>query len=337
MLRGWPAAVLGPVLALTLSCSREASQVRDSGLSYLPADAAFAASIDAVRLRQAPLYRNLEAGFGKDRGKWSEVKTFLLHLGIDPDKELRSVLFAYRGVTEAPGGWLVVLRGGFDTGRIEKGLRDPGARMSAEAYGWRTIYNLVQVPEIGDLSLAIVDGAAVALGRAGSLRKVLDVRDGTAPSLASNHEIKRLVLGMGPKAQIWAVLNGREVSRTLQERMQQTPDGVSISAVKNLSSVQTGFFSAFFSEDLVLAMDLETDTEVNARNLADALRGIIAFGKMGAAGKDPEAVKVMEAMRVGSEKSTLQVRMTLAGATVEKLRAKYGETPAASSPPSAAR
>jgi len=317
----WAAAVL------SLSCAGKAPKAPGADLSYLPADTVFVASVDAVALRRAPLYRDLDSRFAKEKGKWVEMKTFLLRLGIDPEKDLESFLLGYRGANERPGEWLAVLRGRFDVGRIEKGLADPGARIAADPYRGKTIYNLVSVPEVGDLSLTVLDATAIAVGRTETLRRVLDVHHRKAPSLASSPDIRRLASGLDPKAQIWAVLDGREVARMMRER-EPGGRGSLDDTVNGLASMRSGRFSAAFSADLALALDLESDTEKNARNLADALRGILAFGKMGFGGKDPDAARAIEAIRVENDRTAVRIRMDLSGASVKSLQSRLGASPA---------
>lgn len=316
----WAAAVL------SLSCSGKAPKAPGADLSYLPSDTVFVVSVDAAGLRRAPLYRDLDSQFAKEKGKWVEVKTFLLHLGIDPEKDLESFLLGYRGGMERPGEWVAVLRGRFDVAKIEKGLEDPGARIAAEPYRGKTIYNLVSVPEVGDLSLTLLDATAVAVGRAETLRRVLDVHSKKAPSLAANTDIRRLASGLDPKAQIWAVLDGREAARMMRER-DPGGHGSLDETVNGLASMRSGRFSAAFSADLALALDLESDTEKNARNLADALRGILAFGKMGIGMKDPDVARAVEAIRVENERTAIRVRMDLSGTSVKSLQARLGESP----------
>lgn len=324
-------------LALLASCAKKEIPPSAPDLTYLPADAIFAGYVDAARVREAALYRKMDTEADANQGKWQEAKEFLNRLGIDSRKDLDSLMFAYRMVPQSEGEWVAILRGRFDTRKIEKRLQEPDARMSTEKLGNKTVYNLVRVPEVGDLSLVIVDATALALGRSGALRKVLDTRGKSKPSLASNREIARLVAGVDARAQIWAVMDGREVSRLLRERMTQTPDRAPGPALKNLSSVKTGRFSVVVTGDLDLALEIESYTEKTARNLADALRGILAFGKMGSEGGDPDASELMEAIRVESNQSSTRVQLTMPGETLKRLQSRLGETPVAPPEPPTAR
>ncbi|HEV8336854.1 MAG TPA: hypothetical protein VGR67_10585, partial [Candidatus Polarisedimenticolia bacterium] len=184
------AALCASILLIVLApaCRRLALRQEAVELSYLPADSLFVASMDVVRLRKAPLYGKLDSESG-------QLKTFLLRLGIDPRKDLDHVTLAFRGSATEPGEWLALLRGRFDRARIEKGLEDPGARMSVDTYRGKKIHSLVSVPDIGELSFAVIDPTAAALGKSKAIQMALDVRDHAVPSLERNETMKKLVAG----------------------------------------------------------------------------------------------------------------------------------------------
>jgi len=306
-------AVLAPV-----SCRRLALREERPDISCLPADSIFVASVDVARLRQAPLYQSLDAEPG-------QLKTFLLRLGTDPDRDLDEVVFAFRSTGVEPGEWLVVLRGRFDRARIEKGMEDPAARMSVEPYRGRNIYNLVRVPEIGDVSLSVVDSTAMVLGKSDAVRKVLDVKGKAAPSLEMNEAMKGLVAGLDRKAQVWAVLDGKELARLVERRRRSLPDAVPESALRNLSAVVSARLSAVVTEDLAVSLEMGSGTEKEAGNLADAVRGILAFAKLGTQGRDPEAAALVETISVAQSGTGVHVRMGLPGDLVRRLRERMRE------------
>ncbi len=308
-------AVLVPV-----SCRRLALLEKRPDISFLPSDSIFVASVDVARLRQAPLYRSLDA-------EPEQLKTFLLRLGIDPERDLDEVVFAFRSAGVDPGEWLVVLRGRFDRDRIEKGMEDPAARMSVEPYRGRNIYSLVRVPEIGDVSFSVADAGLLVLGRSDAVRRVLDVKGKAAPSLEKNEAMKDLVADLDRKAQAWAVLNGRDLARLVERRRKSLPDEVPDSALRNLRAVVGIRLSAVVAEDLAVSLEMDGATEKGAGNLADAVRGILAFAKLGTQGRDPEAAALVETITVARSGAGVQVRMGLPGDLVLRLRDRMREAP----------
>ena len=301
-------ALLALLVALPalLSCGRFALRKQTPDVSCLPSDLIVVVSVDTARLRETSLYRTLDPEPG-------EVKTFLQRLGINPERDLDQMIFAFRGSGPERGEWLAVLRGRFDPARIEKGMEDPAARMSVESYRRWKVYNLVRVPDIGELSFAVVDESAVTLGKSGAIRKVLDVKDKAAPSLETNETMMRLLGGLDRRAQIWAVLDGKELVQLAGQRRQSLSGTVPEPALKNLSSVVDGRLSAIVTENLGVSLEIGSGTEKGARNLADAIRGIVAFAKLGAEGRDPETAAIMEAVSVKDSGKLLRIALDAAG------------------------
>jgi hypothetical protein len=314
--------LLLPGLIALSACRSGAAEPPLPDLSYLPADTSFAAFVDSRRMQEAPIYADLTSGEGPDSERWAEVREFLNHLGVEPEKDLDSVMFAYRAPDGADPEWVVVLRGRFEASRIEEGLAEPGARMSSEEVRGHVIHNLVEVPQVGDLSLVIVDPTAVALGKAGALRKVLEARDRPAESLASNREMRRMVEALDRWAQVRAVLDGRGISRMVAgdagEDTQPPP------MFGGLSSVRSGKFSATLTRDIALVLEVENQSERHAQTLAEALRGLLAIGRMGSERSDPESAGLLDAIQVDTDETAMRVRLHLEGDEVRRLRRKYG-------------
>ncbi len=309
------AVLFGMALALlsSLSCQRLAPRGGAPDVSYLPSDCMVVVAVETARLRQAPLYQKLNPEPG-------QLKTFLLRLGIDPERDLDQVMFAFRAAGTEQGEWLAVLRGRFDRARIEKGMEDPAARMSVESYRRWNVYNLVRVPDIGDLSFAVVDSGASVLGKSEAIRKVLDVRDKSAPSLDSNETARRLLRGLDPASQIWGVLDGKEMTRLAQQRRQALSGTIPEKAIDDLSLVVDARLWAVVTEDLGITLEIGSGTEKGAKTLSDAIRGILAFARMGSAGRDPDAAALVEAISVSEKGNGVQVRLSLSGDAVRKLR-----------------
>jgi hypothetical protein len=322
-------AALAVGLLAWAGCSRhETPTPTPVDLTCLPPDVLFLAGVDTARLREAPLYRLWNDSSLPTGERWLEVRTFLRHIGIDSERELEQVLVAFRHEQE-PGEWFAVLKGRFDVPRIEKGLKDPGARMSTESYRSRTLYNLVEVPEVGEFSVTILDPGTVAFGQTGTLRKVIDARERESPSLESRPAFRDLVNGREASAQVWAVLDGRELSRVVAGRRQVLPPGLGEPALKNLATVATARLSLGVTADLDFRLDLESVGEREGRSLADALRGILGFARLGGGERDPDAEAILEAIQVDGEGTRVRVRLGLTGETVRRLEQRFGPPPSA--------
>ncbi len=318
------AVLLALILAVAapISCRRPAEPEEGPDISCLPADSIIVAFMDMARLREAPLYRSLGV-------EPETIKTFLRRQGADPERDLDEVSFAFRSDGTGSGDWLVVLRGRFDRARIEKGMEDPDARMSVERYRDRNIYHLVRIPDVGDISFAAPDSAVLVLGKSDAVRRVLDVMGKAAPSLETNEMMKDLIARLDRKAQIGAVLDGRELVRLAEERRKILPEAITDSALKNLEAMVSIRLSAVVGKDLAVSLEVGGATEKGAGTLADAVRGILAFARLGTEGRDPDAAALVEAISVDQSGTEVVVRMGLPGDLAMRLREKMRETPPA--------
>jgi hypothetical protein len=296
----------------TLDCRKEAPPRPSLDLSYLPSNALLVAYADTVRLKESSLYRDWEARAPEGKSHLAEAKIFLGRLGIAPDKDLDGVAVAFLA-SPGSGEWVALLRGRFDLEGIKKGLEDPSARMSEESYGHWSVYNLVLVPELGDLSVALVDSTAVALGRSEALRKVLDARDRPKTSLASNAMMKQLIPALEPRAQIWVLLDGQALWRSLGNRQGGLPGGADPQGLGSLSSIVSASLSASLSADISLRLDISGDSPKHAKNLSDALKGILGFARLGQGAKDPEVGRLLDAIQVDGADERIILRADLPG------------------------
>ena len=90
--------------------------------------------------------------------------------------------------------------------------------------------------------------------------------------------------------------------------------------------------SAVVTEDVAVSLEIASGTEKGARNLADAVRGILAFARMGTQGRDPDAAALVETVSVTESGTGVHVRMGLPGDLVKRLRERIREKQPAPGP-----
>jgi hypothetical protein len=321
-------ALMAALAACLAGCHKPAQKPRPGvDLSYLPAEVVFVAYADTVRLKESALYRDWDTRLSGGGERLTEAKTFLRRLGIDPEKDVDGLMLAYRPGPDT-GEWVALLRGRFDLPRMKRGLDDASSRMAAEPHGRWTIYSLALVPEVGDLSVCLVDESAVALGKGEALERILDAREHPAGSLAGKGNLKALIPSLQPSAQIWALLDGRYLSR-LTEAAGQLSGGMTTSALGSLSTIVSATLSVTLDADLSARLDLGSDTEAHARSLSDGLRGILGFAQLGSVAKKKDWQGLVDAIRVDGDGKRVFVRLDLRGDLVKKLQAGMGEQGAA--------
>ncbi len=313
-------------LVLLVGCWKKPAPARPTpDLSYLPGDVFFVAYADTIALKRSPLYRDWDASPSAGSEHFVEAKTFLRRLGIDPEKDVDGVMLACRPHGEG-GEWSALLRGRFDLPKMQKGLEEPTSRMAAEPYGKWTIYSLAVVPEVGDVSLTPVDEGTVALGKAGSLRAILDTRDKGKDSLAGNPLMKKLIPGLPAEAQIWALLDGQAMRRASAGQGSGFSVGPGGIRPGGLDSVVSASLAATLEKDMALDLLIGSDSPLRARSLADTLKGIVGFARLGSGASHPELDKVMDALRVSHEGDQVHVRLKMTAEMVRKLESELERT-----------
>jgi len=310
------------VAAAALACGKGAQTPRPAlDLTYLPSNVFFVAYADTLRLKESSLYRDWDGRAPEGKNHLAEAKIFLGRMGINPDKDLDGVVVAYLATPES-GEWLALLRGRFDIEKIKKGLEDPSARMAQESYGRWSVYNLVLVPDLGDLSVVLVDASTVALGRSETLHKVLDTRDHPEKSLAKSAVMKRLVPALQPTAQIWALLDGQALWRGLSSHPGNVAGGAEVPGLGSLSSIVSANLSASLSADLSLHLEIGSDSPAHAQHLADALKGILGFARLGPGAKEPDMGRLLDAIQVEGAGERIILRADLPGDVAMRLGTK---------------
>lgn len=321
------------VMLLLVGCAKKSAPARPApDLSYLPGDVFFVAYADTIALKRSPLYRDWDSSASSGSEHFVEAKTFLRRLGIDPERDVDGIMLACRPRQDG-GEWSALLRGRFDLPKMQKGLDEPSSRMAAEPYGKWTIYSLAVIPEVGDVSLTPVDAGTIALGKADSLRAILDTRDKGKRSLAGNELMKSLVPGLPAEAQIWALLDGQALRRANIAQSGGFGIGPSGKSSSGLDSVVSASLAATLEKDMALDLKIGSDSPLRARSLADAVKGIVGFAQLGSAGSHPELSKVMDALRVSYEGDQVHVRLRMTAEMVKKLESEMERT---AEPPAAA-
>jgi hypothetical protein len=306
----------------SLSCGKRAETPRPAlDLSYLPSNVLLVAYADTVRLKESPLYRAWDARAPEGKNHLSEVKVFLSRLGIAPDKDLDGVMVAYLA-SAGTGEWLALLRGRFDLERIKKGLEDPSARMSVETYRRWSVYSLVLVPDLGDISVVLVDPSTVALGRSEALHKVLDTRDRKAASLAENALMKGLIPTLDPRGQLWVLVDGQALWRNLGNHQGSLSGSAETPGLGSLTTLVSASLSATLSADISLRLELGSDSPKHAANLSDALKGILGFARLGPGAKEQDLGKLLDAIRVDGTGERIILRADLPGDLATRLGTK---------------
>jgi hypothetical protein len=109
------------------------------------------------------------------------------------------------------------------------------------------------------------------------------------------------------------LLDGQALWRSLGNRQGGLPGGADPQGLGSLSSIVSASLSASLSADISLRLDISGDSPKHAKNLSDALKGILGFARLGQGAKDPEVGRLLDAIQVDGADERIILRADLPG------------------------
>jgi hypothetical protein len=321
VMRQTMAGVAGVILLALIgaSCAREttgAAVVRASALGALPGESVGLFVIEVRSLRKM-------AGFSKwmremattaeKQGPFKEVRERLKL--DDVVNKLERVGLAVVPLPDMGLGYGILVEGSFE----EQALRD---NIGEE------ILTFIEVPGEPDLSATVIEGGNLALGP----RSVLEMIRRNAASGESGIDRNEAMLDMlesvQSTSQVWGAVDchslgdvAREFAGSALFDAAPLPDSSVARALQSLA------FQGRFGKDLEFDLFGEADAEENAALLADTLRGLVAFGRMGA-NQDPggDWASFLEGVDIDQQGSTITLTGSIPEKTLISLAESVGES-----------
>jgi hypothetical protein len=306
-------------------------------LQYVPADAAVVAYAD-VRTVMDSEFRNRfrELAEGKHGHSRNELKE---KTGIDIEQDVDSATACvFAGGQKAQGGY-AVLRGRFDTARLEalalehggsltdyKGHRlvvvtkdhdddddEPGeaevpVEEGAEEGVAKTRHWGVGRNEDHRFALAFVEPGVMVVGSEEAVRRGIDVSEGGSTA-ADNPELMRLIADVRDDSNMWAV--GRADVMTKGK-------GLPGEVASQIPSLKYFTAAGRVNGGVSARLSAEARDEEAAKNLREVVQGFAALARLQAASKH-ELQPILQSLQIGGDGNTVQVSFSLPTAAVEDL------------------
>jgi hypothetical protein len=270
------ASIALAALLMTAAC-REAGEpagVRiDPGLLKLvPADTVVLAGASLDSLRQTPTYRKYFA-----IRPMPGLDDFASRTGVDLRKDISALLYCSNGNNAG----VVLARGRFTPAEVEKYKSYRDARVA----------------------VAFPDASTVVIGPSGGVKAATDARDrgngGIPPAL------RPLVDTVPKSAQVWAVFKGAAI------RLPVAPESNLANINRMVQSLQSGVFSADLESGLHVEARGACTSEAAARQIHDALKGIIGFGRLSTPTDRPDLLKVYDSIAVNQNANKIEVSASI--------------------------
>ncbi len=298
------------LVALAPGCGRRkgaAGIVRASAIGTYPKESVALLVLEVRKVRslggEAPWMKKLAALADEPGGPFQEV---VKRLGADTIERLNRLSVAVVPGDRGRIGYGILAEGAFDADRLRAAL------------GGRDLLTLVEAEGVPDFSVTILPDGSLALGP----RRVLDVMRGNAAARGQGLDGSPALLAplerVRPEAQIWGALDCKSLGRTMRDSG-ATGDlgGLSLPAT-HLDALVSLALRGTLGTSVDLELLGQADTEANARNLADAARGLVALGRIGA-GRDQAKtwLEFLDGIQVDQKGVDLSVRAAIPPATLQ--------------------
>ncbi|MGE3178320.1 MAG: hypothetical protein AB7O32_12710 [Vicinamibacterales bacterium] len=287
-------------------------------MRFVPKDATLVAFANVQEVMTSDLRQKMrDGGLLPGRG----AGTLQGETGINPETDIdRVVLGSVPG--DGPAGpasdGVLLARGRFDAVRIERAMRDRGARVE-EYKGVR----IITAPRRADprpdgrgpggqpaasptLALAFLEPGLIAFGEEGQVRRAVDTGRGGESVLANDQLITRIRPVEGQT--LWAVgrLEGLPTERVTGGMLGQLPP---ISWFTASGRIDAGVKAHVTAETL---------DEAAANGLRDVVRGLMAIGRM-QAGSRPELQALIQSVQIGGSGQAVTLSFDLSPQTLDML------------------
>jgi hypothetical protein len=245
------------------------------------------------QLKTAPLYTKLVG-----QQKLPQIDSFAVETGFDPRRDVRDLIVASKG---EPGSSVLLARGNFHLADI-KNLKKTQYRG----------YVLSLTPK-EDSGFCIMDSTLAIAGPTASMKAALDhylssSRDNSTALLDQARTIPQ-------QFQIWSVSTGG--ADFLADHLPR--DGNAANFGKIFRSLEDTHFEADLSHGLNAYAKGQCRTGADAKSLADAVRGLIGFGRLSVPDNQPELLRLWDGLHVEQDQRTLTITANISQDLIDKL------------------
>ena len=267
--------VLAPLCALVLVSIPLTKPVVASGLpeptAWMPSTASFIAYVDTASLFSSSIFSGLEQDLSSQVGQ-KDLEEFRELTGMDPWRDFDAISV----FTETPENererWGLAISGAFDPERVIDTLEERGPVRRLEHR--ETLLYIVgaltrsTTPSDQPHALAFPDSGTALFGPVESVRSMLDVGFGWAPS-ADAGQLEHVLRSVSMGETFWMVSTAEDaLEAELRSRVVEGLDFPAFEAL--LISIRLG-------SDIAVHARAGVESSEEARRLADVVRGFAAF------------------------------------------------------------
>ncbi|HKB06913.1 MAG TPA: hypothetical protein VKF61_01400 [Candidatus Polarisedimenticolia bacterium] len=297
-----------------------AGMVRSSVLGTYPQETAALLVVEIKKIRalrpDTPWIKDMAALADRQDGPFREI---IGRLGPELMGRLERLSLAVVPQADSSVGYAILAEGSFDAAKLR------------EALGGSDSLTLVETGET-DFSAALLQDTNLALGPKSVLDRMRENAASRGHGLDGNAAILSPLERVRPEAQLWGALDCRSLQRLFKARPAASSDfgkmPLDSPIVQSLVSIA---FRGMIGDSVDLDLYGRADAETNAKTLAEAARGLVALGRVGA-GRDQakEWFDFLDGIRIEQRGAEISLRASIPSKTMESL---VGQMKASSQPP----
>jgi hypothetical protein len=297
------------LLAAAPACSGRkgaAGLVRSSALGTYPRESAALLVMEVKKIRMlhpdTPWLKNMAALSGREGGAVAEI---MHRLGPDVLARLDRLSLAVVPRPDHTIAYAVLAEGTFDGAKVR------------EALGGDNLLTMVEVSKM-DFSVVVLKDGSVALGPKSVLETMLANDASRGHGLDESPAILTPLEDVRQEAQFWGALDCRSLQRLFKEAPGPTDlSGLTLNAAPVQSLVSIAF-RGMVGDTLDIVLFGRADAEANARTLADAARGLVALGRVGASRDEArEWLELLDGIHISQSGPGVVLRASIPAKTME--------------------
>lgn len=330
------AALLTGFLACALAFSLAqpaAGAVDERLLSLLPGQSTVLMGVDVQGFQATPLYRYLETKEGADDAM-EQLNAFAALIGFDPRRDLDHFV---AGVWQAPGAEpgaepsvLVAASGRFGSQLLHAQAAEHA--VSTAEYRGVTLYTMPadggndaeEAEEDGDVhvevemsadkpqTLAFLSDSTAVFGNEVAVRGAVDKQNAGTSGMGLNAELSALADKASDGTQFWSVSTG--VGELIAENVpegdpaEEGPQAMMVEIMKTMSELS---FAIDFMSGMRMDMEGLFASAEDAQTISDAMRGLLAMGRLSAPPEYAEMTRMLDAVLIDSSSNAVTVSVNI--------------------------
>ena len=295
--------ILGVVFflaSLALSCAKKVES--DRALTLLPKESTFLFSANIKKLAATALFNKIK----EDTEMLEKYNEFVDKTGIDPEKHLERIVLAIPPDVEETQEVAIAVFGTFDPEKILSAIEEEG-EVETSTYEGLDVYSFT--PEDKPMSMSFLAEGCLAFGGQESIKRMIELSKGKGESIEANAEMMEVLKDVNQEDMFWGI---GLIPEDYRQKAMANP------MTQSFASLRSVILSINAEKGIDFSLLSRSDEEEDAKLIADAIKGFVALGKMGA-GEKPDILEALDNIEISAEKNAVTISMHLSEELMEKL------------------